>query len=880
MKWIKQLFSRRLDDLSEKIQEHLEEKIAELIASGMSREEASIAARREFGNVLLLEERGRQVWRWPAIDILFADFKYTLRQLRRNPGFTVTVILTLMLAIGVNIAVFSVAEALLIRPLPYPEPERLAALVAHKSGSSNGQSFSEDDNSHDGETWELVRDNVPAVEAAVYNSATGVNLQAGATARYVHQQGISATYFHVLGIRPFLGRYFNADEDRPNGPKAVILSFDLWKSLFASDPQAVGKSILLKGEPHTVVGVLAEHTSTPTRVDVWTPLQPSRSGQGAGSNFGIILRLREGRTWQEVDAQLRQVHTTIVAEFLQFQKSGQAWLQALPLQKDIAKTERLPILALMAAVSFILLIACANLAGLMLVRVSRRRAELCTRLALGATRWAILRQIIMEPLLLICAGGAAGLGAAFATLGLLQRVLPADILPAGGLRIDGGVLVFAVAASVCTGLLIGVLPALEASRVQFQSTVGAGAGRSIASAGRRRTRQALIAVEVTLTVVLLAGAGLLIRTLVYLETLPPGFDPGNVMAAQLSLDDARYRDAAAFQNLLQQSVESMRRIPGVESAAVGLSLPYERGLNTGVTIADGAQTGQRHMTSSVYVTPEYFRVLRIPLLAGRTFGESDTAESQRVVIVNASFAIKYLGAIDAVGRQLQSGAEVVGVVADVTKRPGFTGPVPLASEATMYTPATQAKQEGVNLAHTWFQPSWIVRTNGPTQDLAPAMQQALASVDPNLPFAGFRTMYDLQSEVLIRQSMEVTLLVVLAGLALLLSVVGIYGLVSNLVVQRTREIGIRMALGSTLRQAMVELGKAGIMAVACGLAAGLVFALLALRIIKSEVYGVRTYDPLTLAVVCSILILAALAASFTPTLRIARINPASTLRAE
>jgi hypothetical protein len=341
----------------------------------------------------------------------------------------------------------------------------------------------------------------------------------------------------------------------------------------------------------------------------------------------------------------------------------------------------------------------------MLVRVTRRRPELATRLALGATRWAMLRQIMMEPLLLVFAGGAAGLAAALGTLDLLQKLLPADMLPVGGLKIDGSVLAFALAALLCTGLLIGILPALEASRVNFHSSIGASAARTVASAGKRRTRQTLIAAEVTLTVVLLAGAGLLIRTLIYLETLPPGFDPNNVMTAQLSLDDAHYQDSASFQKLLQQSVASMRSIPGVESAAVGLSLPYERGLNTGVTIADGAEAGQRFMTSAVYVTPEYFHVLRIPLLAGRTFTDSDTAESRPVAIVNASFAVKYLGTINAVGRHIQRGAEVVGVVADVTKRPGLTGSVPLASEVTMYTPATQAKQEGVNLAHTWFQPS-------------------------------------------------------------------------------------------------------------------------------------------------------------------------------
>jgi hypothetical protein len=278
MNWIKQLFTRRrlYRDLSEEMNEHLQEKIEELAARGMSREEAGAAAHREFGNLTLLEERGRQVWRWQSIENIFTDANYALRQLRRNPGFTLTVILTLMLAIGVNTAVFSVVEALLLRPLPYPEPERLAALVAHKSGPlGGGQSFSEDDNSHDGETWEMVRDNVPAVEVAVYNLATGVNLQAGASVRYVQEQGVSASYFEVLGIHPLLGRYFTDEEDRPHGPKAVLLSYGLWKSLFASDPQVIGKSVLLKGEPHTVAGVMPEHTRTQVSADLWTHYSPA-----------------------------------------------------------------------------------------------------------------------------------------------------------------------------------------------------------------------------------------------------------------------------------------------------------------------------------------------------------------------------------------------------------------------------------------------------------------------------------------------------------------------------------------------------------------------------------------------------------------------------
>jgi len=385
-----------------------------------------------------------------------------------------------------------------------------------------------------------------------------------------------------------------------------------------------------------------------------------------------------------------------------------------------------------------------------------------------------------------------------------------------------------------------------------------------------------------LTVVLLACAGLLVRTLVHLQTLPPGFDAENVMAAQASLDDARYHNAESFQRLLQQSIAAMKQIPGVESAAVGLNLPFERGLNDGFYLADGSEDKSGHMASSAYVTPEYFHVLRIPVLTGRAFSGSDTSSSQKVAIVNDSFARKFMGKTDVVGRHIKSGSDtllIVGVVGDVTKKPGLIS-APLASEVTYYIPAAQVDQKALGLLHTWFQPSWIVRTRGPIAGLTESMEKAMTSADPVLPVAGFHRLSDLQALALQQQRFEVVLLGTLAGLALLLSLVGVYGLVSNMVAQRTREIGIRMALGSSVRQAMVEVGTSGIAAVGAGMAAGLGLAAVAVRIIKSELYGVKIYDPVTFLAVLLLLILAATAATFLPTRRVAHIDPASTLRAE
>lgn len=886
MNWLKQVFIRRAEysNLSAEMAEHLQEKVADLMAGGMSRQDATSAARREFGNVALLEEHSREVWQWVTLEAILRDLKYAIRQLRRNPGFTGTVLLTLSFAIGANAAVFSMVNALLLRPLPYSEPQQLATLMRNFAITQDGRAITDSQNDQDGETWDLVRDNAPALEPAVYSyGSSGVNLQTETSVRYVQQQRVSASYFDVLRIRPVLGRTFTAEEDRPNGPEAVILSFELWKSLFAANRDVLGKPILLKGAPYVVVGVLPANTHTTAPADLWTPLQPSRKGEGDGPNYHIVMRLKPGYSWAAASTQLSALRPQSFTGFAKEYPEGHAWLSARPMQQELADQSRRPTLILMAAVAIILLIACTNLAGLMLVRVARRTGELATRLALGATHASIWRQIMMEPLLLALMGGAIGMALASASLSLFSQLLPPEWMPVAGLGIDGRVLWFAVAASFCTCLLMGILPALELRRMALRPPVVRTVSDSGAGYGRRRTRQALIAGEVMLTVVLLASAGLLVRTLVHLQTLPPGFDATNVMTAQVSLDDARYHDPETFQRLLERSLEAMKRIPGVNSAAVALSLPFERGLNDGFHLVEGVRDDPGHMSSAAYVTPEFFSSLRIPLLAGRTFNAGDTQQSERVIIVNTSFALEYFKTTDVLGRHIRSGndmSRIVGVVGDVTKRPGLLQRAPLSTEVAYYFPATQAGKGFLQLIHVWFQPSWIVRTNGPVSGVTEAMQKAMGEAEPNLPFAGFHRLSDLQALALRKQRFEVVLLGSLAALAFLLSLIGVYGLVSNMVVQRTREIGIRMALGSTIGKAMVEIGTSGITAVAFGLCGGAALAALSVRLIKSELYGITMYDPVTFAAVLGLLVLAALAASFAPTRRIARIDPALTLRAE
>ncbi|QNI34864.1 ABC transporter permease [Alloacidobacterium dinghuense] len=812
------------------------------------------------------------------------DLRFAIRQLDKNPGYALAVILTLALGIGVNTAVFSMVDGFMLRRLPYPEPERIAALVVHQEGINNGKAISDDDDSFTGGSWQILRDNVSGVTFASYGGTSGVNLKApadaGGAVLYVHGTRVSARYFDVLGIPLFLGRTFTEQEDVPHGPPVVVLSYKLWQSTFHSDPKLIGKSVELKGEPYTVVGVLPQNAVTPTNADLFTPLRPAPTGECGGDNCGIFVRLNPGATWQQVNAQFNHIRFPEFAE-IESKYHGHAWIYARPMQLELAGEMHDEVSALMLAVSFILLIACANLAGLALVRISRRTPEVATRLALGATRFDVLRQLWTENLLLALVGAAAGLFLALLILSGLRGFLPESMFPVGGFHLDARVLAFTFVTSLVTSLLFGALPALQTRRVDLRSSIAAGSHAVVGGAGR--TRQWLIGAEVALTVILLAAAGLLIRTLVHLESQPPGFDSTNVMTAKASLDDARYRNAAGFQSLLQKSIAAMRRIPGVQDAAVGLSVPYERGLNDGITIKDGKRAGEQNGSSLAYITSDYFSTLRIPLLSGRYFTESDSASSEPVAIVNTSFARIFYQDSAPLARHFASEGTtytIVGVVSEIAKKPGMRQDAPISHEPVFYVPAAQLPQGLVNMAHQWFQPSWIVRTRGPIVGLTESMQRALAEADPDLPFSGFYSMDQILNEQLQMQRMQVLLLTVLGSLALVLSSIGIYSLVSNLVVQRTREIGIRIALGSTIEEAMIHVGSTGLIAAGAGLITGVVLSFIAMRALASEIYGVKTYDPITFGAVLLILASIALIASFLPTLRISRIQPAETLRSE
>lgn len=806
------------------------------------------------------------------MDSLKQHLKFAARQLWRNPGFTLTVIITLALSIGANTAIFSLVNSLILKSLPYSHPEQMGTIFARVTGANPSDQLA----GIDGERWELLRDNVPALISAVSGGTSGVNLKAGPRVEYVHAGRISAHYLDVLAVHPLFGRTFSDEEDRAHGPKAVVLTYGIWHNVFNSDPAILGQAISLRSEPYVVVGVMPQGANTPLNADVYTPLQPSRVGEGSGTNFEAITRLRDGATWQQADSQLNRAWASLAE---QFQKSGGGNITyySVPLQRGETDSLRPQVIALMVAAGFILLIACANLAGLTLVRMLRRMPEVATRLALGASHWQIQKQLWIENLLLALVGGAVGIGVGFFALDGLLLLLPEHFLPVEQVSLDARVMVFTLVVSLLTSVLFGMLPALTTRRVDLRSGM---ASRASSRGGNRRLRQAMIAGEVALTVVLLAGSGLLIRTLIHLETLPPGFNPSGVMVAKASLDDVRFHDAAAFRKLLDESTAAMRQIPGVQDAAVGLSLPYERTLNDGVTLSDGKEAGQQFGTDVIYVTPGYFATLQMPLLAGRSFTDADSATAQHVTIVNQSFARKFYAGTNPVGRYVNKNTLIVGEVADTSVSSGLYEGAPLMNEQCMYIPAAQVDAGFLSLIHVWFQPDWIVRAAGPVAGLTAEMQRAMSSVDANLPVSGFYRMSDLEAQTLATQRIEVALLGAMAGLALMLSAVGIFALVANMVAQRTREIGIRMALGSSVSRAMVNVGSSGASASLAGLLVGLALCVGVLRIMRSVLWGVGVYDATTLASVVATIVTVTLLATVLPTVRIASIDPATTLREE
>lgn len=803
------------------------------------------------------------------MDNLIQDLRYATRSLLRSPGFTVVAVLTLALGIGANTAIFSVLYGVLLRPLPYPEAGRLVGLSQVYRGSR-------DERAVDYREYRFLAENGRVFQSLAVSTNLGFNVFTGEEADRARGMRVSSGFFRVLGVAPLLGREFSADEDQLGGPQVAILSYGYWQRRFGGDPSVVGRAITLDGAPYTVVGVMPSGFQTQPEADVWSTVAQVSRTIGNGSNLNLVGRLMPGLSLARAQAEFEPT----VAAFCEAFKDRlprQARFELYPHRQLIVTDLRTPVRVLFGAIGFVLLIACANVAALVLGRATERGRELAVRVALGASRARVVRQLLTESVLLALVGGAVGLGLARWGLDLLLSFLPPD-LRSIAISLDWWAVAFTFGLSLATGIAFGLLPAWHVAGSDTHDALREGSGRTTASVGRSRVRNALVIGEMALSVVLLIGAGLLIRTVGNLLRTDPGFDPQRVLSAEIWLNGVGYDSTAQISAYYQRLTARLATIPGVQAAAVvEAGLPLGTGGNQYLVIeglADGASVDYRT------VTPGYFQALGIRLERGRAFTGGDVQGADPVAVVNESFARRYLSGRDAVGRTVSfEGGKgvprrIVGVAADVKSFIGAPTP------PTVFLPSAQTPASYTRVFGGWFPTHVVVRTTGDPGALAAGVTAAIHEIDPRVPVGRVRALQEVLTESVAFQRFEMLLLSAFAALALVLSAVGIYGVMSYLVSQRTHEIGVRVALGAVPRDVLwLVLGR-GLALAATGAAFGLLGAAALTRILKSQLYGVQSSDPTTFAAVTVALGLVALIACVVPARRATRVDPVVALRTE
>jgi predicted permease len=870
--------SRFRRELDEEMAFHLERLTEDLIESGLEPEQARREARLRFGSREGVQSMSREVRGLAVLDEAARNLRFALRGMRRNPLFSATFVLTLGLCLGAGTAVYSVVDAVLWRPLPYPDPDRLALVVAYDPAVGKHPDYI----AVDGAVWERIHNRAESFQRAVFSDwRAGVNLSTESAAAYVQQQRVSANFFATLGIAPLIGREFEESEDVPGGPAVAILSHALWARTFNEDPAIIGRTIRLKGKAHTVVGVMPEGFRSSIPADVWTPLRPSRSGEGGGANYAVLVRLPTGMSWEEADARIGAIEP----ERSSREDSQDRRFGLVSLDQALSANMRQPLLLLLGAILLMLLVGCANLASLQIARALARRPEIATRQALGGGIGAIVRQMMVENVMLGLLGGLAGLAIAYVAMGGLGALVRSHFDVWQPILLDARVLAAAFLLTLLATLLFGLAPVLQVRKFDLRAILVGGA-RGLVGGGGHHLRKALLVGEVALVAALLFGAGLLLRSYEHLGSLDPGFEPEGVLTVQLSLDDARYAGAEEVNRFFDETLDGIRRLPGVSSAAVALTVPYERPLNLPYKIVGAEDAATEYpVTNAVYVTPGFFRTLGIPLLRGRVIEEADRADAPPVVVANQAFVAVNLTGREPIGSRVTfgggDGLEIVGVVGDVQQSNAGWGPSrPVWESPTLYVPAAQAGDGFLRLIHVWFSPSWLVRAGGRSPELATRVTAAIHDVDPDMPVARIATLSDVMGEALARPRFEGAFLAVVAGFALLLALVGLYGIVANEVVERAREMGLRMALGATPRSAVWATGLRGLRLTLLGLLVGALIATVGARWLAHIIWGVSPYDPLTIALVVVCLTALAGAASFVPAARIARLDPVRILREE
>jgi len=874
----------RLDqDLDEELRAHLEMRAADNLAAGMSPGQARHEAQKRFGNTTLLKEDTREVDIIGWLDEVARDFRHALRMLLRNPGFTVVAVLTLALGIGANTAIFSIINSVLLHPLPYHDPDNLVMVWESNSQHPKLHNTVSPPNFLDWQSGNTVFSTM----AFVFDERD--NLTGNGEPQEVVVQDVSANFFSLLGVDPIIGPGFTPENGQPGHANVVILSYGLWKERFASDPAIVGKSILLNGHPQTVVGVAPQNfqwfikdgSLTGAKPQMWSPFvfpQSFHDHKQIGRFITVVARLHPGTTHSQAQTQMNAIASRLEQEYPDF--DGHWGVNVVPLRQQISGDLRPALLVLFGAVALVLLIACANVSSLLLARAASREREMAIRTAIGASRWRIARQLLMESLLLALIGGGIGVALAVWGTNALLAASPRNLLDLRFVSMDLFVLAFALAATLLAGLLFGFLPSYISAHSRISETLKEG-GRGSSSANRRAfARNAFVVAQLGLALVLLTGSGLLIRSFVRLIGVDPGFDTGHLLTFKIALPRSKYGTDPRCLAFFQQLLARISAVPGVRSASME-SFPPLTGLGaaTGVHLLSQPSLALSDLPVADVgvVGPDYFATMSIPLHAGRLFNTQELAQEKHVTIINQAFADKYLHGVNPLGQKaaiyMKSFAEneiqpseIIGVVGDVHQIGLDTSPEP-----TVYWPHPELVMSGMTI---------LVRTSNDPFAMVSAVRKELQQMDPELPMAAVATMDQLLADSLSRSRFTMLLLGIFAAVALVLSAVGIYGLIAYSVTQRTQELGIRIALGAQRRDVLRLVLGQGTRLTLLGVTVGVLAALGFARLLSTLLFGVSATDPITFAGVAALLGFVALAACYIPARRATRVDPIVALRYE